>query len=138
MVKIFIKRVSLFIVILIAIFNVVQFHHHDCLGRVCFPNFKANIHEHYTHDHKHEHSHTHDCDETCPIVDLEATNVNDVSFIVKLDKQDVYCYLYNIANVQYDIFSLSAFNVTRADYIVPIKHVVLSNINQYRGSPFFA
>lgn len=136
MVKLFLKRISVFIVILIAIFNVVQFHHHDCWGKVCLPSFYEHIHEHDTH--KHEHSHTHDCDDMCPIVDLEAINVEDVSFNVKIDSQDVFYFFYNISNVQFDIIAISAFNIIRADYIVPIKHVILCNINQYRGSPFFA
>ena len=74
----------------------------------------------------------------CPIVDLEAINVNDVSFNVKIDSQDVFYSYYNISNVQFDIIALSASNTTRADYVVPIKHVILSNTNQYRGSPSFA
>lgn len=120
---------------LIAIVNVVQFHHHDCFGNVCYPNISDKFV--HSHEHNHEDSHTHDCDEECPIIIFEA--IQSFKVLSSIDA-DYYVLTYDIClwdSILLEKVVLSVFNITLADYIIPIDSII-GSINRYRGSPLFA
>lgn len=132
--KLFIKKIALFVVTLIAIVNVVQFHHHDCLGNIHFLNFSEVSH----HNHAPTHSHSHDCGETCPIIVGEAVNISNQSASVSIDYSDISWTICLWMSVSIEEVAQSVSKATWAVHVVPIKIPLLGEVNRYRGSPFLA
>ena len=131
--KLITNKLSIFVIALIALINVGQFHYHDCIGAIKFFNFSEQLHHHHVHENNHNHEHK--CNDDCPVEVIEGIRFNYTSLMDFF----IHQYVFDVF-IQGDINAVEAplyakLTLLCADTVIPINIWFSCSYNRYRGSP---
>lgn len=137
------KYMAIILLALIAILNVIQFHHHDCNGSAHI-NFMLDDASAFVDDtsdgHNHNccHCHSHQCDDSsCSLriyLSTDLINGSPTPRIVCLNYDAFFSGFGYLFTERY----LFQSHKTGSNYEIPSGQLYSGCPNRYRGSPFFA